>query len=294
MHPPVALSPERREFYRDVLDSLSDALIPFLVGGSSAWTHYTGAGRETKDFDLFLIEADAHRAIELLRHKGYRAVLVFTHWLAKVHHGEHYIDLIFNSGNGLCPVDALWFRHADAGVMFGKDVLICPVEEMIWQKAFIMERERFDGGDVAHLLRAYADRLDWRRLRARFRGHWRVLLAHLVLFGFIYPGARDKIPREIFLELLERCGTEQETLPADDMTCQGTLLSRAQYVIDLEHWGYRDPRLPPAGVMTESQVADWSDAMHSDAGVIVPFLEAGVGQTMDTEPGPRGPSRNSA
>ena len=27
------------------------------------------------------------------------------------------------------------------------------MEESLWQKAFIMERERYDGADVAHLLR---------------------------------------------------------------------------------------------------------------------------------------------
>jgi hypothetical protein len=31
-----------------------------------------------------------------------------------------------------------------------------------------MERERFDGADVAHIILAYGDRLDWRRLLERF------------------------------------------------------------------------------------------------------------------------------
>ena len=75
-------------------------------------------------------------------------------------------------------------------------VRLCPAEEMIWSKAFIMERERFDGADVAHLLRAAR--------RASSTGsacspasasNWRVLLAHLVLFGFIYPGERRRASR---------------------------------------------------------------------------------------------------
>ena len=57
-----------------------------------------------------------------------------------------------------------------------------------------MERERYDGADVAHLLRAHGDRLDWPRLLRRFGPHWRVLLSHLVLFGFIYPGERALVP----------------------------------------------------------------------------------------------------
>ena len=34
---------------------------------------------------------------------------------------------------------------------------LVPAEEIIWTKAFIMERERYDGADVAHILRACAD-----------------------------------------------------------------------------------------------------------------------------------------
>ena len=41
-------------FYRRTLHVLSDARVPFLVGGSHAILHYTGIIRETKDFDLFV------------------------------------------------------------------------------------------------------------------------------------------------------------------------------------------------------------------------------------------------
>jgi hypothetical protein len=42
---------------------------------------------------------------------------------------------------------------------------------MIWSKAFIMERERFDGADVMHLIHENANRLDWNRLLERFGQH---------------------------------------------------------------------------------------------------------------------------
>ena len=41
------------------------------------------------------------------------------------------------------------------------NVLVAPAEESLWCKAFVMERERFDGADVAHIILAYGDRLDW-------------------------------------------------------------------------------------------------------------------------------------
>ena len=87
-------------------------------------------------------------------------------------------------------------------------VQIAPAEETLWSKAFVMERERFDGADVAHIILAYGERLDWGRLRERFGAHWRVLLAHLVLFGFIYPSARSRVPVAVMEELLGRLTPE--------------------------------------------------------------------------------------
>jgi hypothetical protein len=89
-------------------------------------------------------------------------------WLAKIHHQEWFIDLIFNSGNGLCPVDNEWFSRALESIIFDTPVKIVPPEELIWQKAYIMERERFDGADVAHLLLKCGARMDWDHLLDRF------------------------------------------------------------------------------------------------------------------------------
>ena len=75
----------------------------------------------------------------------------------------------------------------------GFPVRLMPIEEMIWSKAFLMERERFDGADVLHLVRARQKEINWPRLLSRFGEHWRVLLAHLVLFPYVYPN--DPAPR---------------------------------------------------------------------------------------------------
>ena len=110
---------------------------------------------------------------------------------------------------------------------------------MIWSKAFVMERERFDGADVLHLVRAAGRRLDWRRLFRRFGPLWRVLLAHVVLYDFVYPGDRGAIPAAIRRELLGRAATP-ERRTAD--VCRGTLLSRSQYEPDVRD-GLTDGRL---------------------------------------------------
>jgi hypothetical protein len=58
-------------FYRRTLHVLSDARVPFLVGGSHAILHYTGIVRETKDFDLFVEKANLESALDALREAGY-------------------------------------------------------------------------------------------------------------------------------------------------------------------------------------------------------------------------------
>ena len=164
-------------------------------------------------------------------------------------------------------VDDRWFEHAVPGEVFGRPVMLCPAEEIIWSKGFIMERERYDGADIAHLLQANAEQLDWSGLVQRFGRHWRVLLAHLTLFGYIYPGERHRVPRWVMDTLVARLADETRRPPSEDPhVCAGTLLSREQYLHDVERLGYVDGRLTPASTMTPGDVAVWTEAIPSQPG----------------------------
>ena len=162
--------PERdtNAFYRRTLHVLSDAQVPFLVGGSHALLNYTGIARPTKDFDLFLRRSNIDAALGALGEAGYDTEITFRHWLAKARDGNDVVDLVFNSGNGICSVDDEWFAHAIEADVLGMPVKIAPVEELLWQKTFVMERERYDGADVAHIIRSCAETLDWDRIVRRF------------------------------------------------------------------------------------------------------------------------------
>jgi hypothetical protein len=234
-----------------------EAGIPHLVGGAYALAHYTGIQRDTKDFDIFLTRRDVERALDSLSGAGYRTEMTHAHFLGKVFSEGLFVDLIFSSGNGLSPVDDEWFRYAHDGEVLGLPVKFCAIEDMLWSKAFIMERERYDGADVAHLIRAGSPHLNWVRLFAHFGPHWRVLLGHLVLFGFIYPGERDRIPRRVMNTLVDRLMQEDATTMDSDV-CQGTLLSRQQYLHDLVELGMKDARLVPEGNMTAEEIDRWT------------------------------------
>jgi hypothetical protein len=114
-----------------------------------------------------------------------------------------------------------------------------------------------------HILRACAAGLDWPRLLARFGDHWRVLLQHLVGFGFVYPCERARVPAAVMRELMGRLDREL-TRPAPERVCRGTLISRAQYLVDVEHWGYGDPRLAPAGNLTSEERERWTAGIAAD------------------------------
>ena len=261
-------------FYKHLMQTLQVNGVEFLIGGAYGFAHFTGIRRPTKDLDIFIRQSDWPTLEGLAQQLGYRAELAFSHWLGKVHDSSGFIDVIFNSGNGLSPVDDDWFRYALEAQVLGMPVRLAPVEESLWTKAFIMERERYDGADVAHLMHACASRIDWHRLLARFEPHWRVLLSHLVLFGFIYPGERARIPRWLMDELTKRLRAETHAPPPPTALCAGTLLSREQYLPDVAQHGYDDPRLSAHSTMTRADVAQWTTAIEPRNGVPPPVPEA--------------------
>lgn len=262
-HKPRQESAIARRRYRRALVALARAGVPYVVGGAYAMERYTGIARWTKDLDIFILPRDLDVTLERLRAAGFQTEVPFPHWLAKAYAARDFVDLIFGSGNGIAEVDEDWMRYGTPGTVLGVPVRLCPPEEMIWSKAYVAERERYDGADIAHLIRAGHDDLDWERLLRRFGDHWRLLLSHLVQFEFVYPNEPAPRVRALARRLARRLAEEGD--PADGApVCQGTLLSRAQYLPDITVWGYADARVLPHGRMTEEHVARWTAAVGQD------------------------------
>jgi hypothetical protein len=252
-------------FYQRVLGALSEGGVPFLVGGGFAFSHYTGIARYTKDLDIFVRPGDARWTLDTIAQTGYRSEMIAPHWLGKVYAEESFVDIIFSSGNGVAVVDDEWFEHAEDATVLDRQVLLSPVEEMIWSKAFVLERERYDGADVAHLIRARGKELDWERLFRRFDPHWHLLFSHLLLFRFAYPSERAVVPRWVLRGLLGRLEWELGAEVPGRRVCQGTLLSARQYLPDVEAWGYEDARLDPDVQMTKADIAQLTDEIKAEA-----------------------------
>lgn len=222
-----------------------------MVGGAYALRTYTGIWRDTKDLDLFLRKDRVESALRALDAAGFRTEFTDPLWLAKAFAGPYFIDLIFSSGNGIATVDDQWRRRAPTCEVLGRAALVVPAEEMIWQKAFIQERERFDGADIHHLLRCNGSKLDWEHLLNRFgERHWEVLFVHLITFRFSFPSARDQVPAWVMHELTGRLQDGVGEAPSSERICRGTLLSRQQYLHETNVEGYLDAR--------EREVEGWT------------------------------------
>jgi hypothetical protein len=247
-------------FYRSVLRTLKLGDVPFLVGGAFAMARYTQIDRPTKDLDLMVRRDHWPDVARALRRAGIYTRLSFPHWLGKALAGAAQVDIIFSSGNAVASVDDLWFTRSVPARVLGYDVGLAPPEELVWSKSFVMERERFDGADVLHLILRAGRTLDWDHLCDRFAGHERVLLAHLQLFSYVYPNETAIVPRGVMKRL---AGAPNRRRIAGIRLCRGTFLSREQYLVDVRDWGYRDARLAPFGSLSPGDVRRWTRAIHA-------------------------------
>src|SRR5438128_5889472 len=131
---PIAPDSNTRDFYIAALKKLDEARIPYVVGGGYAMVHYTGIARNTKDLDIFVKPADERRTLEVMEKAGYRTEYFYPSWIAKALCGESFIDILYNSGNGLCPVDEDWFRYSSKFEIHRYPTRLCPPEEQLWSK----------------------------------------------------------------------------------------------------------------------------------------------------------------
>ena len=83
--------------------------------------------------------------------------------------------------------------------------------------------------------------LEWDRLLQRFDRYWEILLAQLMLFRFAYPSDRDVVPDRVMTGLLSRV-VESLRSGAEERICRGDLMSRINYRLDIDSWGYASAR----------------------------------------------------
>jgi len=237
---PEPASPQAEAFYVEVLNELNRSGLPYLLAGTYAVCAYTGISRPTKDLDIFCRAGDCPRILGRFKSLGYAVEIEDERWIAKIRRDDAFFDIIYASANGTMPVSDAWFSDARQVDMLGTRVAIVSPTELVWSKAFIQLRHRYDGADVVHVILKQHDQIDWRRLLAYMELHWEVLLMHLLNFRWIYPTERDHVPRWLMDELLDRLRHQIDLPPPQMKICRGRMFSRVDYEIDVKEWGFAD------------------------------------------------------
>jgi hypothetical protein len=237
------LTPVQEAVYGLSIQVLNEANITYAVGAAFARHAYTSIWRYTKDLDIFLLPQQLKKALLALQAAGFETEVVDGHWLAKARRDGYFVDLIFGTGHGQIPVDEDSFRGSSDGEIVGIQTRLIPVEEMIASAAYIAGRNRFDGGDIVHLIRSTRGQLDWQRILNRIgENRGELLLWYLIMFDFIYPGHSDYLPKDLMVELFEQVTHRWEHQSPNEKKFRGSLLDPFSYQVDTEDWGYHDMR----------------------------------------------------
>ncbi len=237
------IDPETKEIFQRALQALNDAEVPYSVGGAFALHWYSGFWRVAKDLDVFLLPDHTHWGMEVLERAGFCTRVKHEQWLAEAILEHKKVDLIYGMGNWLDYVDQTYLDQSKPGIILDVRTRVMPAEELIYSKAFVASRERFDWADVFHMLVATGEDLDWDRLLWRFGENWEVLLSCLVLFRYVYPSHRDIIPSEVLDDLLAQFQRTRIQPWTGGKLCRGFILDGiGTYSLDVTEWGYRDAR----------------------------------------------------
>ena len=222
--------------YQPVIDGARERGIDFALGGAFAVASYTGYWRNTKDLDLYVLPQDRDRMAEMLGGLGltdyYSKVPYDRWWIYRAHKDDTLVDVIWAMANHRAQIDDLWLSGPEVELR-GERVKILPAEAMLWDKLYIMQRDRCDWPDVLNLLYFVAADIDWEYLLCRI-GEDAVLLAGVLsVFRWISPGRAQALPVWIW----ERVGLrapEPGEVPDIDKRRVGLLDTRPWYGPDRE------------------------------------------------------------
>lgn len=185
------------EFYRKVIDEARARGIEFALGGAFAVATYTGHWRNTKDLDLYVRPADRDRLIEVVKSAGLSDYFdekpYDRWWIFRGQREGTIVDVIWAMANHRQEIDELWMSGPTVE-LHGRKLKVLPAEAMVWDKLYIMQRERCDWPDILNLLYYTATDLDWEYLLARM-GEDRPLMAGVMcVFRWMSPGKAQNVP----------------------------------------------------------------------------------------------------
>src|SRR5262249_6037072 len=113
------------------------------------------------------------------------------------------VDVIWAMANHKREVDERWVLGGPEAAVRGKRFRVVPVEEMIWAKLYVLQRDRCDWPDVLNMVYMQRDVLDWRRLIARLEEDAPILYGVLRIFRWLCPAQAQALPQWLWKDAEE-------------------------------------------------------------------------------------------
>lgn len=193
------------EVYHTAIRTARELGIPFAFGGAFALAAYTGSLRNTKDFDFYVRPENRDAMVRALTAAGledYFGRLAYDRsWIYRGSRDDIIVDVIWAMANQRALVDEEWLTQGPEVTIRGERLRPIPVEELIWSKLYVLQRERCDWGDVFNLLDAQASAVDWKRLLGRLGEDGPLLAGALSVFAWLVPDRVDHVPADVWSRL---------------------------------------------------------------------------------------------
>lgn len=204
-----AVTDEHWALYRAAIHALRKAGIRFLLGGGFALAAYIGRWRDTKDIDFYIMHEDREKAVDALTRAGFADLFsrkpYDRKWIYRSTRRGVIVDIIWAMANQRAQTDELWFGRAQKATVRGEELSVIPMEEFLWCKLYIMQRDHCDWMDVFNLLYAVGPRLNWSHLLARLEEDRPLLKGMLTVYDWLCPRQAKRLPGSLRkkLKLLE-------------------------------------------------------------------------------------------
>jgi hypothetical protein len=216
--------------YRKTMEAARKRGVPFAIGGAFAVATYTGRWRDTKDLDLYVLPQYREAMIAVLNGLGladyHRRKPYDRWWIYRAYSGKILIDVIWAMANHRAQIDDLWMSGPEVDVR-GVRVQVLPPEALMWDKLYIMQRDRCDWPDALNLIYNAGASMNWDHLLFRIGEDLPLLAGLLSIFRWIDPARARELPPWIW----QRLGVPDPE-PANEA---GTESRRAD-LLDMRPW----------------------------------------------------------
>lgn len=198
---------EQLAVYERVMRTANERGIPYAIGGALAVGAYTERWRNTKDIDLYTLPAHRERMMQTFADCGlcdYHDKLPYDRrWIYRGFDeaSGSIVDVIWAMANMRTDVDGDWLDRGKEFVTGDICFRVLPVEELIWSKLYVMQRERCDWPDILNILYGTATTLDWHHMLRRVGDDAPLLKGVLSIFAWMCPQAAESIPDSVRLQL---------------------------------------------------------------------------------------------